>query len=104
MFACKREVEVKVKVKLYCKKVLRWSREDPISTTRRDPLYRPLPAITLTLVTHTYESHDLDSQRVITEIHQMTHISHCATYRKSIIKHKTYQVRKARHQRGTRDS
>jgi len=61
MLAYKREVKVKVKVKLYCKKVLRWSREDPISTARRDPLYRPLPAITLTLVTHTYESHDHDS-------------------------------------------
>jgi len=43
------------------RKVLRWLREDPISTARRDPLYRPLPAITLTLVTHTYESHDHDS-------------------------------------------
>jgi len=41
--------------------LLRWLREDPISTARRDPLYRPLPAITLTLVTHTYESHDHDS-------------------------------------------
>jgi len=53
--------EIKVKVKVNCKKVLRWSREDPISSARRDPLYRPLPAITLTLVTHTYESHDHDS-------------------------------------------
>jgi len=63
VLAYKREVKVKVKVKvkLYCKKVLRWSREDSISTARRDPLYRPLPAITLTLVTHTYESHDHDS-------------------------------------------
>jgi len=52
MLAYKQEVKVKVKVKLYCKKVLRWSREDPISTARRDPLYRPLPATTLTLVTH----------------------------------------------------
>ena len=52
---------VKVKVKLYCKKVLRWSREDPISSSRREPLYRSLPAKTLTLVTHTYESHDHDS-------------------------------------------
>jgi len=42
-------------------KLLRWLREDPISTARCDPLYRPLPAITLTLVTHTYESHDHDS-------------------------------------------
>jgi len=41
--------------------LLRWLREDPISTARRNPLYRPLPAITLTLVTHTYESHDHDS-------------------------------------------
>jgi len=55
------KVKVKVKVKLYCKKVLRWSREDPISTARREPLYRPLLATTLTLVTHTYESHDHDS-------------------------------------------
>ena len=61
MLAYKREVKVKVKVKVYCKKVLRWSREDPISTARRDPLYRPLAAMTLTLVTHTYESHDHDS-------------------------------------------
>jgi len=54
VLAYKREVKVKVKVKvkLYCKKVLRWSREDPISTSRREPLYRPLPATTLTLVTH----------------------------------------------------
>ena len=59
LLAYKREVKVKlkVKVKLYCKKVLRWSREDPISTARRDPLYRPLPATTLTLVTHIYESY-----------------------------------------------
>ena len=41
--------------------LLRWLREDPISTARLDPLYRPLPAITLTLVTHTYQSHDHDS-------------------------------------------
>ena len=60
LLAYKREVKVKVKVKLYCRKVLRWSREDPISTAHRDPLYRPLPAITLTLVTHTYEPHDHD--------------------------------------------
>ena len=61
VLAYKRKVKVKVKVKLYCKKVLRWSREDPISTSHREPLYRPLPATTLTLVTHTYESHDHDS-------------------------------------------
>jgi len=50
-----------VKIKIYCKKVLRWLREDPMSTARRDPLYRALPATTLTLVTHTYESRDHDS-------------------------------------------
>jgi len=38
------------------------------------------------------------------EIHQMTPMSHRAACHKPIIKHKTYQVRKVRPLRETRDS